>query len=270
LSGISHAVFTSYASQDAEAAKRICDAFRAAGIEVWIDQSELRGGDVWDRQIRQQIHDCRLFMPIVSANTEARIEGYFRREWKLAVDRTHDLSERVAFLVPIVIDATPEAKADVPDAFRHVQWARLPGGNASPAFVERIRRLIAPVSTSALPTATAPPEYRSAQTSTTTNGPRRVARATLWALSGVVALGLAYFATNRFWLSKHGTDAHSVAEPADDSASSTGLPAATVAAFNPPPHSIAVLPFINMSGDKQQEYFSDGLTEEILTEQASK
>lgn len=38
-------VFLSYASQDAEAAKRICEALRAAGVEVWFDQSELRGGD---------------------------------------------------------------------------------------------------------------------------------------------------------------------------------------------------------------------------------
>jgi len=30
------------------------------------------------------------------------------------------------------------------------------------------------------------------------------------------------------------------------------------------PSSIAVLPFLNMSGDKEQEYFADGLTEELL------
>jgi len=51
----SRAVFLSYASQDVEAARRICDALRAAGIEVWFDQRELRGGDAWDHKIRQQI-----------------------------------------------------------------------------------------------------------------------------------------------------------------------------------------------------------------------
>ena len=56
----SRAVFLSYASQDAEAAQRICEALRAAGIEVWFDKSELRGGDAWDQKLRRQIRDCAL------------------------------------------------------------------------------------------------------------------------------------------------------------------------------------------------------------------
>jgi TolB-like protein/DNA-binding winged helix-turn-helix (wHTH) protein/Flp pilus assembly protein TadD len=35
-------------------------------------------------------------------------------------------------------------------------------------------------------------------------------------------------------------------------------------AFAPPAHSIAVLPFVNLSSDKEQEYFADGLAEELL------
>jgi hypothetical protein len=66
------AVFLSYASQDSEAARRICAALQARGIEVWFDQNDLRGGDVWDQRIRQQIRDCALFIPLVSANTLAR------------------------------------------------------------------------------------------------------------------------------------------------------------------------------------------------------
>ena len=69
MSELSRAVFLSYASQDADAARRICEALRGAGIEVWLDQSELRGGDVWDQRIRQQIRDCALFVPIISAHT---------------------------------------------------------------------------------------------------------------------------------------------------------------------------------------------------------
>jgi uncharacterized protein YfaA (DUF2138 family) len=71
------AVFLSYASQDADAARRICDALRAAGVEVWFDRSELRGGDTWDAKIRRQIKECALFVPIITANTNARPEGLF-------------------------------------------------------------------------------------------------------------------------------------------------------------------------------------------------
>jgi hypothetical protein len=69
------AVFLSYASQDAEAAKGIAEALRGAGIQVFLDQSELRGGDAWDQKIRGEIHDCALFMPVISQHTQDRLEG---------------------------------------------------------------------------------------------------------------------------------------------------------------------------------------------------
>ena len=255
--GGTSAVFISYASQDVAAAARICGALRQAGVEVWFDQSELRGGDVWDRQIRQQVHDCRLFMPIVSANTEARVEGYFRREWKLAVDRTHDLSERVAFLVPIVIDATPEAKADVPDAFRHFQWTRLPNGDTPPAFTARIVALLrapgaaASAANSAQSGMTTRPVVLPAATAKLTPRSRRA----VIPLVGVAAVVLAYVVVDRFWLSKH----TSAERPA-----AAVVPVPTPATSAIPEKSVAVLPFVDMSEKKDQEYFSDGLSEELI------
>ena len=186
------AVFLSYSSHDAEVAERICEALRSAGIEVWFDKSELRGGDAWDASIRKQIKDCALFVPIVSANTNARAEGYFRLEWKLAVDRSHLMADDQAFLLPVAIDDTPEATARVPDRFRELQWSRTPNGEAISAFAKRAAKLL----------------------------------------------------TGR-------------AAPASQSA-----PVARSAASDSP--SIAVLPFVNMSRDEENEIFADGLSEELL------
>jgi TolB-like protein/Flp pilus assembly protein TadD len=191
------AVFLSYASQDADAVRRICDALRAAGLEVWFDQSELRGGDAWDASIRKKIKECTLFVPIISANTDARSEGYFRLEWKLAVDRSHLMADDEPFLLPVVVDETTEASARVPDRFRERQWSKLNDGNAIAAFAGRVNRLLSGAAQA--PGSLAPSRAAAAPPSSAEDFP-----------------------------------------------------------------SIAVLAFANRSNDPNDEYFSDGLADELL------
>jgi TolB-like protein len=135
-------VFLSYAAEDRQAARAIRDALPALGLEVWYDESGLDGGDAWDQKIRRQIRECDYFMPVISAQTEARPEGYFRREWRLAVERTLDMADDHTFLLPVVIDDTAEAGARVPERFLTVQWMRLPGGQPTPGLEALCRRLV--------------------------------------------------------------------------------------------------------------------------------
>ena len=185
------AVFLSYAREDTDAARRIADALRAFGVEVWFDQSELRGGDAWDAKIKKQIRECTMFLPIVSAGTQARGEGYFRREWKIAVERTHDMAAGVAFLLPVVSDDTAESEALVPDEFMRVQWTRLPRGVPTSQFVEQVKSLLADPRKPAISATPAPPPKVSTK-------------------------------------------------------------------------SVAVLAFANLSRDPENEFFSDGISEELL------
>ncbi len=134
-------VFLSYASEDREAARSLRDALTDFGLEVWQDESELGGGEAWDQKIRRQIRECDYFMPLVSAQTQARHEGYFRREWRLAVERTLDMADDHLFLLPIVIDDTDQASARVPDKFLTVQWLKVPGGRSTPALASLCRRV---------------------------------------------------------------------------------------------------------------------------------
>jgi len=151
-------IFLSYASADRAAARALRDTLAEGGLDVWLDEEELAGGEAWDAKIRNQIRTCTYFMPIISATTEVRREGYFRREWRFAVERTLDLADDVMFLVPVVIDGTRDHGARVPEKFLTVQWLRAPGGAATAEMRALAARLATgeAVAVSVSPTAAAP------------------------------------------------------------------------------------------------------------------
>ena len=249
------AVFLSYASQDAAAARRLADTLRAAGLEVWFDQNELAGGDAWDAKIRGQIKECALFVPMISAATQARAEGYFRREWKLAAERTQDMADHVAFLVPVVLDATTDREAHVPEKFRDVQWTRFASAEPTPQFVERVKRLLAP-------TDVAPASSRQTSTMAGKMPALPKPRAPMWpwaAVAAIIAIGAF------LWLRHPATESQSTQRL--EAAATPIKVAAPAPALAPlaPEKSVAVLPFENLSPDKDNAFFADGVHEDVIT-----
>ena len=249
------AVFLSYAREDGAAARRIAEALRGFGVEVWFDVSELRGGDAWDAKIKKQIRECTLFVPIISGNTQAREEGYFRREWLLAVERKRDMTENRAFIVPVIVDDTRESDADVPEQFLKAHCTRLAGGEPTPEFVAQVKRLLqAPraVDTGAKPVTRAPLPASAA--------PAKPGFPIVSVVLGVAVIALVAFVFLRPAAKPEPAPISSVPPAA---AAKTPEPSA-VPAVTADDKSIAVLPFVDMSQAKDQEYFSDGLSEELL------
>jgi len=133
-----NAVFISYAREDLPAVQQLKAGLDAAGVTTWFDIDRLEAGDDYDRKIRSNIARCSYFIPVVSATTQRRLEGYFRREWSYAMDRARNMADGALFILPVSIDATTAAEALVPDKFKALHFTQLPGGAVPVEFAARL------------------------------------------------------------------------------------------------------------------------------------
>jgi TIR domain/SIR2-like domain len=133
-----NAVFISYAREDLAAVQQLKAGLEAAGVSTWFDIDRLEGGDDYDHRIQRNIGRCSYFIPVISANTQRRLEAYFRREWGYALDRTRNMADGALFILPVTLDATSPAAALVPERFKALHFTHLPGGEVTPEFARRL------------------------------------------------------------------------------------------------------------------------------------
>ena len=241
-------VFISYASQDAAVAEQLCAALEAAGLPCWIAPRDVRAGESYAAAIVQAINSCRMLVLLLS---------------QAAIDSPHVLREveRASSKRRPVLSVRMDAAKLPPDLEYFLsanQWFDASGRPIEqilPAFVESVRSHESGMSGQALSAGTAAARSPSGAVPppASIKSPFRWrTRATAIALA-VAAVAVAYVLANKLWVSKH----------AASSAVSTAVSARPQHAAVPE-KSIAVLPFVDMSEKHDQEYFSDGLSEELI------
>lgn len=139
-------IFLSYAREDIKAARALREAIEAVGGDVWLDERRLEPGDLWEDEILRNIRGrVRLFVPLISQQTERREEGYVFKEWREAVDRARGIMQR-KFIVPVVIDADYTGNATryehVPQEFFDLNFGHAPNGIPSDVLRDMLKKEI--------------------------------------------------------------------------------------------------------------------------------
>jgi hypothetical protein len=146
-------IFISYASGDRAAAAALAATLDRAGLDVWFDRNELRGGDRYAAKIRRHVQQCDLFVPLMSQTTESRQDAFFRREWSWARERLPSIGPLRPFMMPLAIDDldvynSPDLSLYFEMPGREVHVLSAPGGaldeRSVQDFVRAIRQVRAP------------------------------------------------------------------------------------------------------------------------------
>ena len=230
-------VFISYASQDVAIASRVCAALESADVPCWIAPREVQPGESYAAAIVNAINSCKMLVLVLSKGAIA--SSHVMREVERASSKNRPI-------LSVRLDATA-LPPDLEYFLSANHWLDASGGPLEqilPALVEAVKgRASTDPAASALPSAGDPSSGR----------PKYWA---VIALAAAIAVGVAAFIADRFWAKKDVTRLASIV------AVSGGAPSSGAPTVNE--RSIAVLPFADMSEKHDQEYFSDGMTEEII------
>jgi len=238
-----HDVFISYASHDAAVANDVCAALEDQSIKCWIAPRDVTPGAHYASEIVHAIDSAKAVFLILSQ--DAATSPHVLREIERATSKRHPV-------VTLRLDQAP-LSAEFEYFLNTSQWLDASGGDASrmmPKLVAAVKSVIkAPAATQVA----ALTSHRTANSAS-----RRSPNRTVLVVASLAGLVLAGFAANRLWMSNRRVA--STSAPTVPGSATVFAPIAPII----PAKSVAVLPFVDLSEKKDQEYFADGVAEEIL------
>ncbi len=242
-SGSTPSVFISYASPDIAVAEATCEALEQAGVTCWIAPRDVTPGTFYADAIVHAIDAAKAIVLILSQS--AATSPHVLREVERGASKRHTV-------ISLRIDRAP-LPAGLEYFLNTSQWLDASSGDTARALPKLVSAVQVAIQASTV-TPTGVPTAHALAPAVSARLPRRIA---LIAAS-VVGLGLVVLAADRLWVSRHQAIAPAAPAPA------ALAPAPTTAVPTISDKSVAVLPFVDMSEKKDQEYFSDGLSEELI------
>ncbi len=236
-----HDVFIGYASQDTAVANAIVETLETHGVRCWIAPRDVTPGSHYADGIMSAISGAKALVLVLSGS--ALTSKHVGKE----VERASSKGRPIIALHTDAVPLTPAFEYFLSES----QWIDVGVGGVaavSGKLVEAVRRHLNP-------TAPAEPSGHTAIPAASRAAGKLRKKWTIAAAVAIVAGTLVWLLADRFWISKHVAEEKPVAAIA-----SATVPAAPAI----PEKSVAVLPFVDMSEKKDQEYFSDGLSEELI------
>ena len=99
-------VFVAYALEDLIAARRLCEALKAAGFSPWLDKDRLLPGQNWPRAIDRAIEVSHAFVACLSSRS-VRKRGQFQCELRYALDCARKRPLEETFVMPVRLEDCP-------------------------------------------------------------------------------------------------------------------------------------------------------------------
>jgi TolB-like protein/tetratricopeptide (TPR) repeat protein len=217
-------VFVSYASMDGAVATSIVENLEAQGVKCWVAPRDVKPGAQYADAIVRAITEAKAVVLVLSGSAVG--SSHVGREVERAASKHKQI---IAFRIDAAA-LSPGLEYFLSES----QWIDVPK-LGMPAALAKLQEAVGHVSGASSP----------APTSSHSVDAKRTAKLVIVAVVVVIAVVAAVVIGVHFWSSKHG-----------------GAQTPAVAAITD--KSIAVLPFVDMSEKKDQEYFADGVAEEVL------